>query len=161
MKTDYKSLSAETHFTRGNEKNKLGNYKDAIADYNAAIHLKPDFARAYYHRSEAKGKLGQLSEAKSDLQIAAKLAKQAGDVSLKVITEQKLRLSRITFNPGKCGGRACIRDMRIRVADVLELLASGLSVKEILEEMPDLETEDIFACLQFAAHQMDTPIVTA
>ncbi|MDE0012845.1 MAG: DUF433 domain-containing protein [Candidatus Poribacteria bacterium] len=78
-----------------------------------------------------------------------------------MVTEQKLLLSRITFNPGKCGGRACIRDMRIRVTDVLELLASGLSVKEILEEMPDLEAEDIFACLQFAARQMDTPIVTA
>ena len=161
MKTEHKLLSAEVYFTRGNEKSKSGNYKGAIADYNTAIHLKPDFARAYYHRAEAKGKLGQLSRAKSDLQIAAKLAKQAGDVSLKIVTEQKLLLSRITFNPGKCGGRACIRDMRIRVTDVLELLASGLSVKEILEEMPDLEAEDIFACLQFAARQMDTPIVTA
>ena len=161
MENNHRPLSAETYFTSGNKKSKSENYKSAIADYNAAIHLKPDFARAYYHRAEAKGKLGQLSEAKSDLQIAAKLAKQAGDVSLKVITEQKLRLSRITFNPGKCGGRACVRDMRIRVTDVLELLASGLSVKEILEEMPDLEAEDIFACLQFAAHQMDTPIVTA
>ncbi|MDE0018205.1 MAG: DUF433 domain-containing protein [Candidatus Poribacteria bacterium] len=74
--------------------------------------------------------------------------------------EQELRLSRITFNPGKCGGRPCIRDMRIRVTDVLGLLATGLSVKEILEEMPDLEAEDVLACLQFAADKMDAPVTT-
>ena len=159
MKTDHKSLSAETYFTWGNEKNKSGNYKGAIADYNVAIQLKPDFARAYYNRGEVKGKLGQLPEAKSDFQIAGKLAEQVGDASLKVAIEQKLRLSRITSNPDKCGGRPCIRGMRIRVTDVLGLLANGLSVKEILEEMPDLEAEDILACLQFAAHKMDAPII--
>ncbi len=159
MKTDHKSLSAETYFAWGNEKNTSGNYKGAIADYNIAIQLKPDFARAYYNRGEVKGKLGQLPEAKSDFQIAGKLAEQVGDASLKVAIEQKLRLSRITSNPDKCGGRPCIRGMRIRVTDVLGLLASGLSVKEILEEMPDLETEDVLACLQFAAHKMDAPII--
>ena len=159
MKTDHKSLSAETYFTWGNEKNKAGNYKGAIADYNVAIQLKPDFARAYYNRGEVKGKLGWLSDAKSDFQIAGKLAEQVGDASLKVAIEQKLRLSRITSNPDKCGGRPCIRGMRIRVTDVLGLLASGLSVKEILEEMPDLEAEDVLACLQFAAHKMDAPII--
>lgn len=50
--------------------------------------------------------------------------------------------------------------MRIRVTDVLGLLANGLSFKEILEEMPDLEAEDILACLQFAAHKMDAPVTT-
>ena len=49
MKTAHKSLSAETYFTWGNEKSKSGNYKGAIADYNVAIQLKPDFARAYYN----------------------------------------------------------------------------------------------------------------
>ena len=57
-------------------------------------------------------------------------------------------MNRITFNPNQCGGRPCIRGMRIRVTDVLDLLASGLSFEEILEEMPDLEAEDIVACLQ-------------
>jgi uncharacterized protein (DUF433 family) len=62
-------------------------------------------------------------------------------------------LDRITFNPEQCGGRPCIRGMRIRVKDVLELLAAGMSEKEILEDYPDLETEDIKACLQYAAAQ--------
>ena len=160
MKPEYKPLSAEAYFIAGNEKSKSGDYKGAIADYTAAIRLKPDFARAYYNRGETKDKLGQISEATSDFQIAGKLAKQAGDTSLTVTIEQKLQLRRITFDPGKCGGRPCIRGMRIRVTDVLGLLASGLSFKEILEEMPDLEAEDILACLQFAAHKMDAPVIT-
>jgi len=56
-------------------------------------------------------------------------------------------LHRITMNPRQCGGKPCIRGMRIRVSDVLELLANGLSVEEILEEMPDLEREDIQATI--------------
>ena len=160
MKHEHKPLSAEVHFIAGNEKSKLGDYKGAIADYNAAIQLKPDFARAYYNRGDVKDKLGEVSEAMSDFKIAGKLAKQASDVSLTVTIEQKLQLRRITSDPGKCGGRPCIRGMRIRVTDVLGLLANGLSIKEILEEMPDLEAEDILACLQFAAHKMDAPIIT-
>lgn len=69
-------------------------------------------------------------------------------------------ISRITFTPGQCGGKPCIRGMRIRVTDVLDLLACGLSFKEILEEMPDLEYEDIVACLQFATRKIDHPVVT-
>lgn len=160
MKTNQKSPTAETYFMAGNEKSKSGDYKGAIADYTAAIRLKPDFARAYYNRGEVKDKLGQIPEAKTDIQIAGKLAKETGDASLKVTIEQKLQLRRITFDPSKCGGRPCIRGMRIRVTDVLGLLASGLSVKEILEEMPDLEAEDVRACLQFAAHKMDAPVIT-
>ncbi|MEO0541409.1 MAG: DUF433 domain-containing protein [Cyanobacteria bacterium P01_A01_bin.105] len=60
-------------------------------------------------------------------------------------------LERITQTPGKCGGRPCIREMRIRVADILETLAEGISVDEILEDFPDLEQADIQACLLFAA----------
>ena len=52
---------------------------------------------------------------------------------------------RITINPEQCGGRPCIRGMRIRVADVLGLLAAGLSPEQVLEELPDLEAEDITA----------------
>ena len=70
-------------------------------------------------------------------------------------------MNRITFNPGQCGGRPCIRGMRIRVTDVLDLLASGLSFQEILEEMPVLESEDIVACLQYASKKIDHPIIAA
>jgi uncharacterized protein (DUF433 family) len=54
---------------------------------------------------------------------------------------------RITVNPEQCGGRPCIRGMRIRVVDVLELLAAGLSFNEVLEELPDLELADLYAVL--------------
>lgn len=66
---------------------------------------------------------------------------------------------RITSNPEQCGGRPCIRGMRIRVTDVLDLLANGLSFKEILEEMPDLNSDDIVACLKFASHRIDPPMI--
>jgi uncharacterized protein (DUF433 family) len=65
--------------------------------------------------------------------------------------------SRITINPKQCGGRPCIRGMRIRVTDVLDLLAAGLSKEQILEEMPDLEMEDLHAVLQYAARKLDHP----
>jgi uncharacterized protein (DUF433 family) len=58
---------------------------------------------------------------------------------------------RITFNPRQCGGQPCIRGMRIRVADILEMLASGVSQDELLADFPDLEAADIQACLHFAA----------
>jgi uncharacterized protein (DUF433 family) len=70
-------------------------------------------------------------------------------------------LDRITINPEQCGGRPCIRGMRIRVVDVLQLFAAGLSTEQILEEMPDLEREDLQACLQFAARKFDHAIVPA
>ena len=57
---------------------------------------------------------------------------------------------RITNNLRQCGGRPCIRGMRIRVVDVLDLMAAGLSFSEILDELPDLEAEDILACLEYA-----------
>lgn len=68
-------------------------------------------------------------------------------------------LERITINPQQCGGRPCIRGMRIRVSDVLDLLDSGLSQAAILEEMPDLEPDDIRACLQFARRRIDHPVL--
>ena len=60
-------------------------------------------------------------------------------------------LDRITYNPAQCGGRPCIRGMRIRVKDVLDLLAADVSEAEILADYPDLEASDIKACLQYAA----------
>jgi len=70
-------------------------------------------------------------------------------------------LDRITQMPGQCGGRPCIRGMRIRVADILEMLAEDVSVAEILEDFPDLESADIQACLRFAARRTDFPRLTA
>ena len=68
---------------------------------------------------------------------------------------------RITVNPEQCGGRPCIRGMRIRVVDVLDLLASGLSFAEVLQELPDLEMADIWAVLKFVARRLDHPILVA
>jgi uncharacterized protein (DUF433 family) len=65
------------------------------------------------------------------------------------MTEDDL-LSRITISPEQCHGRACIRGMRIRVLDVMELLAAGVSVEEILSDFPCLEPDDIWASLAFA-----------
>ena len=66
---------------------------------------------------------------------------------------------RITINPNQCGGRPCIRGMRIRVTDILDLLANGLTAAEILDEMPDLESEDLKAALQYAARNFDHPVL--
>lgn len=68
---------------------------------------------------------------------------------------------RITVDPDQCGGRPCIRGMRIRVSDVLDLLASGLSREQVLEELPDLELEDIAASLRFASRRIDHPVLAA
>ncbi|NVZ07739.1 DUF433 domain-containing protein [Allochromatium humboldtianum] len=58
---------------------------------------------------------------------------------------------RITIEPGKRGGKPCIRHMRITVYDVLDFLASGLTIEQVLEEYPELERKDVLACLAFAA----------
>jgi len=68
---------------------------------------------------------------------------------------------RITVDLEQCGGRPCIRGMRIRVIDVLDLLASGLTSEQVLEELPDLEPVDIAACLRFASRRLDHPVVAA
>jgi uncharacterized protein (DUF433 family) len=70
-------------------------------------------------------------------------------------------LTRITQNPGQCGGRPCIRGMRIRVTDILEMLAENVAVTEILEDFPDLEIADIQACILFAARCTSFPRLTA
>lgn len=61
------------------------------------------------------------------------------------------RIERITLEPGKRGGRPCIRGLRITVADVLGWLAEGQSTAQILDDFPELEEEDILACLAYAA----------
>jgi uncharacterized protein (DUF433 family) len=66
---------------------------------------------------------------------------------------------RITFDAEQCGGRPCIRHYRLRVKDVLDMLASGVGEKEILDDYSFLETEDIRACLEFAAEQVNYPVL--
>mgnify|MGYP001251392088 CR=1 FL=1 len=68
---------------------------------------------------------------------------------------------RITVDPTRCGGRPCVRGMRIRVIDVLELLANGISPEGVVAELPDLEVADVQACLRFASQRVDHPILAA
>lgn len=70
-------------------------------------------------------------------------------------------LDRITFNPNQCGGHPCIRGMRIRVKDVLEMLAAGATEQEILRDYPYLEAADIRASLEYAALQLNHAVVVA
>jgi uncharacterized protein (DUF433 family) len=70
-------------------------------------------------------------------------------------------MERITINPEQCGGRPCIRGMRIRVKDVLDMLASGATTEEILADYPDLEAEDIRACLAYASRYLDHSVLVA
>jgi uncharacterized protein (DUF433 family) len=75
--------------------------------------------------------------------------------------ENSALLARITIRPEQCGGRPCIRGMRIRVADILDLLANGLSTEQILVELPDLEGDDIRAALHYVRRLTDHPILAA
>ena len=68
-------------------------------------------------------------------------------------------MQRITIDPAKCGGKPCIRGMRIRVQDVLDLLASGLTREEVLIELPDLQNDDIKAALQYASKSISHEFV--
>ena len=68
---------------------------------------------------------------------------------------------RITVNSKQCGGRPCVRGMRIRVSDVLDLFAAGLSAEEILAEMPDLEADDLKAALSYASRKLNHPVLIA
>ena len=70
-------------------------------------------------------------------------------------------LERITINPNQRGGRPCVRGMRIRVKDVLDMLAGGASQEEILADFPDLQPEDIRACIAYAARYLNHPVLVA
>ena len=70
-------------------------------------------------------------------------------------------LSRITVRPEQCHGQPCIRGMRIRVSDILEMLANGIAEDEILRDFPDLEPEDIRASLAYAANLAGHPVIAA
>ena len=69
------------------------------------------------------------------------------------------KIDRITTDADVCGGRPCIRGLRIRVTDVLDLLAAGATQEEILKDLPYLEPDDIVAVLEFAARQHDHPVL--
>jgi len=71
------------------------------------------------------------------------------------------RAERITFDPEQCGGRPCIRHYRLRVKDVLDMLAAGVGEPEILRDYSFLEPEDIRACLEFAAEKVNHPVLVA
>ena len=71
----------------------------------------------------------------------------------------KSRLNRITIDDAQCGGRPCIRGMRIRVTDILELLGAGASIEEILQDYPYLEHEDVLAAIEYAARQTDHSVL--
>jgi len=68
---------------------------------------------------------------------------------------------RITIDPGVCGGRPCIRGLRIRIADILDMLAGGATRAEILADYPYLEDEGITAALEYAARATDHPVISA
>ena len=70
-------------------------------------------------------------------------------------------VERITINSKQCGGRPCIRGMRIRVSDVLDLFAAGLTAEDILEEMPDLEADDLKASLLYASRKLNHLVLVA
>ncbi|HEX5280747.1 MAG TPA: DUF433 domain-containing protein [Micropepsaceae bacterium] len=69
-------------------------------------------------------------------------------------------LARITVRLEQCSGRPCIRGMRVRVADVLELLAGGMTSDEVLADYPYLEADDIRVCLTYAAREVNHPVLT-
>jgi uncharacterized protein (DUF433 family) len=71
------------------------------------------------------------------------------------------RANRITISPGVCGGRPTIRGLRIRVKDILDMLAGGATREEILVDYPYLEDADITAALEYAARATDHPIIAA
>ena len=75
------------------------------------------------------------------------------------IAMTKERLARITIDDAQCGGRPCIRGMRIRVTDILELLSAGATVEEIVQDYPGVEREDVLASIEYAAHQTDHAVL--
>jgi uncharacterized protein (DUF433 family) len=70
-------------------------------------------------------------------------------------------LERITIENGKCGGRPCIRNMRIRVIDILQMLAGGMTPETILADYDELEPDDIKASLAYAARELDHPVIVS
>ena len=79
----------------------------------------------------------------------------------RLIVAMRNLADRITSDPNRCGGRPCIRELRMRVVDILEMLASGMTPEQVVEEHPSLEVEDIFAALLYASKQVDHAVLSA
>src|ERR1044071_9562272 len=94
-------------------------------------------------------------------QCQTQKATQADDPLFIEMRRQNDLLSRITIRADQCHGRLCIRGMRIRVADILAMLAEDVTADEILRDFPDLEYDDIRACLAYAAGMAGHPGVAA
>ena len=78
-----------------------------------------------------------------------------------VVDPNQHLVKRITLNPQQCGGRPCIRGLRIRVSDVLDLLAAGLTSEQVIEELPDLELDDVRASIYYAARKVNRATLAA
>ena len=85
--------------------------------------------------------------------------KQFENSAKRNIIQPMKHADRITFDPEQCGGRPCIRHYRIRVKDVLDMLAAGVSEQQILKDYSFLESDDIRACLEFASEQVNYPVL--
>lgn len=81
-------------------------------------------------------------------------------IDVDMVATQVSELHRITIDPDVCGGRPSVRGLRIRVKDVLDLLAAGASYEEVQQDYPHLEPEDIVAVLEYAARQSDHPVLS-
>ena len=124
--------------------------------------LPPPIQPASERGIEGKGLGGRYTTGFSvDLALDLEICQYLGYGSAREVLIMAELAERITVNPAQCGGRPCIRGMRIRVIDVLDLLAAGLTQQQVLKELPDLEAEDISACLRFASSRLNHPILAA
>ncbi len=99
----------------------------------------------------------QLAGSLFERTVLAPLCNEA--IAVYIHDMSALLLARITLEPGKCGGRPCIRGKRIRVSDSLELLSNGAPIEEILKDHPQLERDDVFAAMAYAAQQTNHIVV--
>jgi len=122
-----------------------------VAGFNQSFLSLPVAGRGSIPGLEHERSVAQIETKRSGLNWIERYRKRDILSRVTAIDGEELManlLERITINPDQCGGRPCIRGMRIRVIDVLDLFAAGLTSEQILEEMPDLETEDLRAALQ-------------
>ena len=84
--------------------------------------------------------------------------RERGNYGFQILIKEDTAMNletRITYNPLQCGGKPCVRGMRIRVGDILQMLGEGVSSEESLQDFPDLEPQDIQACLLYAARRVN------
>lgn len=127
--------------------------EELLRDVDVPAHVRKQKAWVEEHFRKPRAKPKVEGEGRWERDVAAHRGIEAQE------SEDFLMKDRITVNPEVCGGRPCIRGLRIRVKDILELLASGATRDEILEDFPYLEPDDIVAALQFAALQSDHPVL--